>query len=615
MLKIDNRRKFFYLFFKQNPEVILALILKALGLFFKAIGCSFSIVFSLFSVCVCGYKIFLDGFFSTLKLKFSEKTLITVASLASIFIGEVNEAFLLLLLFKLGETLESIAKSKSRVNINKISEIMPDTANLLVEGEEKSVLATSLKIGDVFCVHPFQKIPCDGVILEGESSITLSNINGECLPQTVFPGDEVFSGSLNNSGTLKVKVTKIAKESFAGKILNLIEKSLKNKANAESFISRFSHKYTAAVILLSVVLFFVSLILKLGDINIILRRSLIFLVASCPCSMVISIPLAFFHGIGKSAKSKVLFKGSKYIESLSKIDTIFLDKTGTITKNTLEIEKIYSFSKLKEKQILDLCANIEFYSGHPIANAIKERSKIRRSFVKDVEEIPGFGVKGTLGGHELVCGNFLLLKKYNANTKNIVPDLPLYLVIDGQVAGGIKFKDSLKNDAKVLVKDLSNININSIILSGDKTEFVEEVAKECNIKTFFGDLLPKDKLEILKKYKSKGSTVGFVGDGINDAPSLAFADCGISMGLGSTAAVESSGVILLNDNISLIPKAIKFSKKVMNTVKFNIYFAIVLKFFVLFLSLFFYLPMWIAVFSDVGVTLISVLNALKIRQY
>jgi len=615
VLKIGNRGKFFYLFFKQNPEVILALILEALGLFFKALGYSFSIVFSLFSVCVCGYKIFLDGFFSTLKLKFSEKTLISIASLASIFIGETEEAFMLLFLFKVGETLESIAKSKSRQSINKISEIMPDTANLLVEGEEKSVLATSLKVGDIFCVHPFQKIPCDGVILEGESSVNLSNINGESLPQTVFPGNEVFSGSLNNSGTLKVKVTKIAKESFAGKILNLIENSLKNKANTESFISRFSHKYTAAVIFLSVALFFVSLVLKLGDIPIILRRSLIFLVASCPCSMVISIPLAFFHAIGKSAKSKVLFKGSKYIESLAKIDTVFLDKTGTITKNILEVEKVYSFSKLKEEQVLELCANIEFYSSHPIAKAIKNEVTLNRSFAQNIEEIPGFGVKGTLNGYELICGNFLLLKKYKFNIKNIVPDLPMYLVINGQVAGGIKFKDSIKDDAKAVVRDLSKINISSIILSGDKKKLVEKVAKNCNIKTFFGDLLPQDKLEILRKYKFKGSVIAFVGDGINDAPSLAFADCGISMGLGSTAAVESSGVILLNDNISLIPKAIKFSKKVMNTVKFNIYFSIALKFLVLFFSLFFYLPMWIAVFADVGVTLISVLNALKIKQY
>ena len=615
MLKIGNRGKFFYLFFKQNPEVILALILEALGLFFKALGYSFSVVFSLFSVCVCGYKIFSDGFFSTLKLKFSEKTLISIASLASIFIGETEEAFMLLFLFKVGETLESIAKSKSRQSINKISEIMPDTANLFVEGEEKSVLATSLKVGDIFCVHPFQKIPCDGVILEGESSVNLSNINGESLPQTVLPGNEVFSGSLNNSGTLKVKVTKIAKESFAGKILNLIENSLKNKANTESFISRFSHKYTAAVIFLSVALFFVSLVLKLGDIPIILRRSLIFLVASCPCSMVISIPLAFFHAIGKSAKSKVLFKGSKYIESLAKIDTVFLDKTGTITKNILEVEKVYSFSKLKEEQVLELCANIEFYSSHPIAKAIKNEVTLNRSYAQNIEEIPGFGVKGTLNGYELICGNFLLLKKYKFNIKNIVPDLPMYLVINGQVAGGIKFKDSIKDDAKAVVRDLSKININSIILSGDKKKLVEKVAKNCNIKTFFGDLLPQDKLEILRKYKFKGSVIAFVGDGINDAPSLAFADCGISMGLGSTAAVESSGVILLNDNISLIPKAIKFSKKVMNTVKFNIYFAITLKFLVLFLSLFFYLPMWIAVFADVGVTLISVLNSLKIGQY
>lgn len=612
---MGNRGKFFYLFFKQNPEVILALILEALGLFFKALGYSFSIVFSLFSVCVCGYKIFLDGFFSTLKLKFSEKTLITIASLASIFIGETEEAFMLLLLFKVGETLENIAKSKSRQNINKISEIMPDTANLLVEGEEKSVLAISLKVGDVFCVHPFQKIPCDGVILEGESSANLSNINGESLPQTVSPGDEVFSGSLNNSGTIKVRVTRIAKESFAGKILNLIENSLKNKANTESFISKFSHKYTAAVIFLSVVLFFVSLVLNLGDINIILRRSLIFLVASCPCSMVISIPLAFFHGIGKSAKSKVLFKGSKYIESLAKINTIFLDKTGTITKNTLEVEKVYSFSKLKEEQVLELCASIEFYSSHPVAKAIKNKVTLSRSSAQNIEEIPGFGIKGTLNGYEIICGNFLLVKKYKADVKNVVPNLPLYLVINGQVAGGIRFKDSIKNNAKAMVRDLAKMHINSIILSGDKKEFVEKVAKECKIKTFFSDLLPQSKLDILKKYKSKGSVVAFVGDGINDAPSLAFADCGISMALGSTAAVESSGVILLNDNISLIPKAIKFSKKVMSTVKFNICFAIFLKFLVLFLSLFFYLPMWIAVFSDVGVTLISVLNALKIKQY
>ena len=573
-----------------------------------------SFLFFFFAVVLCGFEIFKAGFLSTLKLKFSEKTLITIASLAAIFIGNATESLFLLIFFKLGETLEDVAKSESRGNMNKISKIMPDTAHLFLENNEKIVSATSLKVGDVFVVYPFERIPCDGIVLEGTSSVNMSNITGESLPIDIYKGTKVFSGSVNMSGTIKIKAEKVAAESFAGKILKLIENGTKNKTKTENFISMFSQKYTVYVIFTSFLIFFISLFLKLGNFESILRRALTFLVASCPCSIVISVPLAFFYGIGKSAKKSILFKGSKYIETLAKIDTIFFDKTGTITEDSLKIDNVHSFCKLPKEKILYYCANLEFYSTHPIAKSLKEKVNLKKSIAKNVLEIPGFGVKGEVDGHNLICGNLSLVKESKIDiTQDTPQNLLLYLVIDNKISGGISFKDSIRKSAKTTVKELCKLGIRSIILSGDKIETTKRVAKECAIKDFFGDLLPQGKLDILKNFKSKGYIMAFVGDGVNDAPSLIFADCGISMGLGSSAAIDSSGVILLNNDISLLPESIKISRKVMNTIKFNVYFAVFFKFFVMLISLFFPVPMYLAVFADVGINLISILNALKIK--
>ena len=601
----------------QNLEFIPSVILFCIGAVFKVLNFSFSYVFFVSSVLVCGFSIFVSGTHSALKFKFSEKTLITIASIGSIFINGPIESLLILILFRISESLEKIAKSKSKKDINNISKIMPDTAHLLLNGTEKKVMAKELKIGDIFIVYPFEKIPCDGTIIEGKTYLTLSAITGESLPVLANVGSKVLSGSINTSSTIKVRTDNIAKESTAGKILNLIENGIKNKAKTETFINKFSHRYTLTIILFSIIIFFVLLfILGVNNFNTVLKRSLTFMVTSCPCSIVISVPLAFFYGIGKSANLKILFKGSKYLESLSKISTIFLDKTGTLTKGTLEVEKIYSFDeKFRESDVLNICANVEFYSAHPIARALIKKAKLKKtSGVKNIKEIPGYGVKALMNDEEILCGKLKLLRENDIVLDSAVPDnLMLYLAIDGKVVGGVNFCDSLREKSKETIKKLKTMGIKSIVLSGDKKETTKKISHNCGISEFYSDLMPEDKLNILNKFKKNNSVTAFIGDGINDAPTLAAADCGIAMGIGNSATVEAAGVVLLNGDISLLPKAVEISRKIMKTIKSNIYFALFVKLLVLFRAAFFYVPTYLAIFADVGVTLISIRSVLRTK--
>ena len=601
----------------QNPEFISSLILFCIGTILKFLNLSFSYIFIVLSVLVCGFNIFVAGLRSVTKLKFSEKTLITIASVGSVIINESFEALLVLIFFRIGESLEEIAKSKSKEDIRKISKILPDTAHLFSNGTEKEITATKLNPGDIFIVHPFEKIPCDGTIIEGKTYLNLNAITGESMPVLAEVGSKVLSGSINTNGTIKIKTEKIAKESAAGRILKLIENGIKNKAKTETYINRFSRKYTIFVILTSVILFFVFLyIFGLNNFNKVLKKSLAFMVTSCPCSIVISVPLTFFYGIGKSANLKILFKGSKYLEALSRINTVFLDKTGTLTKGNLEVEKIYSFDKnFSNEDVLNICASSEIYSVHPIAKALEKKSNLEDvSKVKNIEEFPGFGVKAIMDGKEILCGNLKLLKENGVYIENTIPkNLMLYLAVEKVLVGGISFSDYLNEKSKETIKKLKTMGIKSVILSGDKTKITKEIANNCGISEFYSNLLPEDKLNILNKFKAKNLTTAFIGDGINDAPSLASADCGIAIGIRNSVVTESAGIVFLNNDISLLPKAIEISKKVMKTVKFNIFFSILVKMLVLSLAAFLTIPTYLAIFADVGVTLISIRNAISIK--
>lgn len=565
------------------------------------------------AVLVCGYKIFRSGIISILNFRFSEKTLITIASVASLFINEAIEALLILVFFRIGESLEKIAKGETRKSINKISKIIPDSANLIFNNTESKVPSMSLSVGDIFIVHPFERIPCDGTIIEGETYLNLSAITGESLPVLANVGSCVLSGSINTTGTIKVKTEKIAKESMAGKILNLIESGTKNKAKVETVVGKFSQKYTLVVILIAMLLFFIPILLfGMGNFIFILKRSLSFLVTSCPCSIVISVPLAFFCGIGKSASLNILFKGSKYIEALSKVNTIFLDKTGTLTKGSLEIERIYMFAEeYQESDVLNLCANAEFYSCHPIAKALVEKAGLRKSKTKNTKEFPGYGIKTTINDEEILCGNLKFLKENGVKLNNEPVDITLYLAVNNNLVGGINFYDELKPTSKETIKKLHKMNINAIILSGDKKEPTQKIAEKCGIPEFYSGLMPEDKLSILNK--NNGSNFAFVGDGINDSPAIASVNCGIAVGTGSDIALETAGIVLLSD-IALLPKAIQLAKKTMSIIKLNFYFAICVKMLVLLFSFLFFMPTYLAVFADVGVTLISVVNAVSLGR-
>ena len=601
----------------QNPEFISSLILFCIGTILKFLNLSFSYIFIVLSVLVCGFNIFVAGLRSVTKLKFSEKTLITIASVGSVIINESFEALLVLIFFRIGESLEEIAKSKSKEDIRKISKILPDTAHLFSNGTEKEITATKLNPGDIFIVYPFEKIPCDGTIIEGKTYLNLNAITGESMPVLADVGSKVLSGSINTNSTIKIKTEKIAKESAAGRILKLIENGIKNKAKTETYINRFSRKYTIFVILTSVILFFVFLyIFGLNNFNKVLKKSLAFMVTSCPCSIVISVPLTFFYGIGKSANLKILFKGSKYLEALSRINTVFLDKTGTLTKGNLEVEKIYSFDKnFSNEDVLNICASSEIYSVHPIAKALEKKSNLEDvSKVKNIEEFPGFGVKAIMDGKEILCGNLKLLKENGVYIENTIPkNLMLYLALEKVLVGGISFSDYLNEKSKETIKKLKTMGIKSVILSGDKTKITKDIANDCGISEFYSNLVPEDKLNILNKYRKKNVTTAFIGDGINDAPSLASADCGIAIGLRNSVVTESAGVVFLNNDISLLPKAIEISKKVMKTVKFNICFSILVKMLVLSLAAFLTIPTYLAIFADVAVTLISIRNAIRIK--
>lgn len=547
---------------------------------------------------------------------FDENFLMAIATVGAICIGEYPEAVMVMLLYQIGEKLQDNAVEKSKQSISSLMNIRPDYANVEINGELIKKNPENVKIGDIIKVKAGEKIPLDGKIIDGEASIDTSALTGESVPRTVKIGDKAVSGCINTNGVLTIKVEKEFGQSTVSKILELVEHASSKKAKAENFITKFARYYTPIVVFGAIALAAIPPLLFDAQFSIWFQRALTFLVISCPCALVISVPLGFFAGIGGASKSGILIKGACYIEALSRPYAVVFDKTGTLTKGTFKVTKIQPVEKISADELLKYAAYAENYSTHPIATSLKETygRNIDTSLIGNVEEISGNGIKAQIDNSEILVGNNKLMTKFGINyISQQNAGTVIYVAKNNEFVGSITISDELKTDSKATIKNLNKKQIKTVMLTGDNPIPAEYIAKELDIPKVYSELLPAQKVEKLEELIStqKGSVI-FVGDGINDAPVLTRADVGIAMGgLGSDAAIEAADVVIMNDNPSKVVSAIKIAQKTMQIVKENIIFALGIKILFLILGAFGVITMWGAVFADVGVTLIAVLNSLR----
>lgn len=572
---------------------------------------------------VVGYKVLNESFYKIINGQMmDENFLMSIATIGAFVLGENIEAVAVMLFFNIGELFESCAVGNSRKSIAALMDIRPEHANLIKGKETVVVSPDELVVDDVILIRPGERIPVDGVVVEGSSSIDTSALTGESVPRDVEYGSEIISGCINIGGVLKVKTLKTYENSTVAKILNLMENSSLSKSKSESFITRFARIYTPIVVSMAAIVAIVIPII-FGNFALWCQRALIFLVVSCPCALVISVPLSFFSGIGAASKSGILVKGSSYLEKMSDISEMVFDKTGTLTKGSFEVCKICPVGTSKE-ELLEMAAAAEKFSTHPIAQSIqKEYGNKEFAFeIKDVKEEAGYGVAAKYGKMQILAGNTRLMSKHGIECgKTEETGSVVHIVCDGIYKGYIVISDTVKEEAKRAIQGLKKHGVEkTVMLTGDKRETGEAVARELGIGKAHCELLPEDKVLHIREYianKPKGKHVVFAGDGINDAPVIAVADVGISMGaMGSDAAIEAADIVLMDDNIEKIPLAVKISKKTLGIVKQNIVFALGIKLAVMALAVFGYSNMWQAVFADVGVSVIAILNAtraLKIR--
>ena len=553
---------------------------------------------------------------------FDENFLMTVATIGAFGIGEFPEAVAVMLFYQVGELFQSYAVNQSRKSIANLMDIRPDYANIEKDGEIQKVDPDEVKIGDIIVIKPGEKVPLDGVVLEGKSTLDTKALTGESLPREISEGDDVLSGCINQAGVIKVKVTKEYGESTVSKILDLVENASSKKSKSENFITKFAHYYTPIVVIIAVLLAILPPIFIEGALfTDWLYRALSFLVVSCPCALVISIPLSFFGGIGGASKMGILIKGSNYLEAIANTEIIVFDKTGTLTEGIFEVQKVNSVG-ISEDELLRIAAYAENYSNHPISISLKSafNQEIDERLIEKTEELSGRGIKARIENKDVLVGNEKLMNENKINFEKCDEvGTILYVAIDSKFAGYILIADKIKEDSKNAIKLLKKNNIKqTVMLTGDRKNVGENVAKTLEIDKVYTELLPDgkvEKVESLLKEKSEKGKLAFVGDGINDAPVLALADIGIAMGgLGSDAAIEAADVVLMTDEPSKIVDAISLSKKTMRIVKQNIIFAISVKVLVLILSAFGLSTMWEAVFADVGVSIIAILNALRVLK-
>lgn len=578
---------------------------------------------------IAGYDTLLEAGEKILKGDFfDEDFLMSIATIGALCIGflpgaetQFPEAVFVMLFFQVGELFEDIAEGRSRKSISALMDIRPDAANVERDGKILTVNPEEVKVGEIIVVKPGEKVPMDGIVLEGTSSLNTVALTGESVPRSISKDDDIISGCVNLTGVIRAKVTKAFGESTASKILDLVENASENKSKSESFISRFARIYTPVVVIAALVLAFIPPVLS-GDFGgtfaTWLYRALTFLIVSCPCALVISVPLSFFGGIGGASSKGILIKGSNYLEALAKVGTVVFDKTGTLTEGVFDVTAVHP-ETIDEKELLHLAAHVERYSSHPIAISLKNAypDEADGCSVGNVEEIAGHGVRAVVNGKTVCVGNTKMMDVVGAKWKPCEKNGTIvHVSVDGTYVGHIVVSDRIKADSADAIKALKAEGVTkTVMLTGDKREVGEYVASAIGLDEFHAELLPADKvseLEKLLKNKPSGKTLAFVGDGINDAPVLARADLGIAMGgLGSDAAIEAADVVLMDDKPSKIALGVKIARKTLRLARENTFFAIFIKLLVLVLAVLGIATMWMAVFADVGVTVLAVLNAMR----
>ena len=573
----------------------------------------------LLSYLIVGYDVIIRAIKNVAAgIQFDENFLMTLATFGAFIIGEYPEGVAVMLFYQVGEMFQGMAVNHSRKSITALLDIKPDYANLIAEDEITVVNPTDVAIGDYILIKPGEKVPLDGIVVEGESTIDTSNITGESVPRNIREGDHIISGVVNNHGLLKVQVEKEFGESTVSKILDLVENASGKKAPTENFITKFASIYTPVVVFSALIIGILPPILAFGDLRDWAYRAFIFLVISCPCALVISIPLGFFGGIGGASKSGILIKGGNYLEALNDVETIVFDKTGTITKGTFKVTKIFNYDDYSKEEVLELAAYGEAFSNHPIGKSIVESydKEIQREYIKDYKEISGKGIEAKIDGNTILLGNKDLLVGNGVEIEEVDSiGTTVYVSEGNKHIGTIIVSDELKENTAEDIGRLKKLGIKeTIMLSGDNQETAEKVGKLAGLDKVYGDLLPQDKVNAFEDILSKktNSKVIFVGDGVNDAPVLARADIGIAMGaLGSDAAIEASDIVIMTDEIGKIATAIKIAKNTKKIVTQNIILALAIKLIVLVLGAFGIATMWAAVFADVGVSIIAILNSIR----
>ena len=606
---------------KKLIKIIIAFILFLIAMIFKAENEWINISLYVISYIIVGFEIIRKALRNITRGKvFDENFLMTVATIGAFGIGEYPEAVAVMLFYQVGELFQSYAVDKSRKSISSLMDIRPDFAN--VEGKVEKVDPDDVEIGDIIIIKPGEKVPLDGVILEGKSSLDTKALTGESLPKDVTEGEEILSGCINLNGVLRVEVTKEYGQSTVSKILDLVENASSKKSKSENFITKFARYYTPIVVIIALFLALVPPLVIDGAIfSDWIYRALSFLVVSCPCALVISIPLSFFGGIGGASKMGILIKGSNYLEAISKAEIVVFDKTGTLTEGNFEVQKIMPVN-ITEEELLKIVAYAENYSNHPISLSVKNAysRKINEVDIQSTQELSGMGIVAKIWDRDIIVGNEKLMKEKEIEfLKTDDVGTVLYVAIDNKYVGYILIADKIKDDAKKAIEELKKNNVKeTVMLTGDKKSVGEDVAQKLGLDKVYTELLPDGKVkkvEKLLKEKSENGKLVFVGDGINDAPVLALADIGVAMGgLGSDAAIEAADVVIMTDEPSKIVNTIKLSKKTMRIVKENIVFAIFVKVLILMLSAIGLSTMWEAVFADVGVSVIAIINALRVLR-
>lgn len=587
-------------------KIIISFILFIISFFFSSE--TIKLILIVVGYIIVAYEMYIEAFndFKEGEI-FNEELLMILATLGAFYIHSYEEALMVILLFQLGEYLENLAVNKSKASITKLMDLRVDTVNIEDKGKVK---LDEAKVGDIFIVKAGEKVPLDGVVVDGETYIDTSSLTGESVPRKVAKDENILSGCINKESLIKVQATTTSKDSTVQKIINLIENSNEKKSETETFIRKFAKIYTPIIVVSAFLLVLIPTLMGY-NFNDWLYRALVFLVTSCPCALVISVPLGFYSGIGKASKEGILIKGSSELEKLLNIDYLLLDKTGTITEGVFEVTEINT--EMDEDKFLNIVASVEENSNHPIATAIKNKNKEKLLEVKNHKEITGKGLSCTINNKEILVGNDKLLNENSISFDKVnKAGTVVYLSINNEYKGYLLVSDKIKETSKSLSEVKEVIKQEIIILSGDSKNIVESVSKEVGADKYYGELLPEDKVEYVEKYKKQGKVM-FVGDGVNDAPVIKMSDVGVSMGgIGSDAAIEASDIVLMRDDLSKIKTAVNIAKVTDRKVKESIIFALVVKAIVLLLGIFGLSTIILAVFADVGVTLLVILNVITI---